>query len=105
MIKTNNYKKEKDEINNSGDILIEGVKKPWNEGTIHILWPSVSASKDDESFVAWCRESAKGSLKKPNEIFPVEDSDRICNTCIEKAKNSDSIETPDFVKNMEVNTQ
>lgn len=99
MIKTDKFQKENSgkDVENSGDILIKGEKKPWNEGTIHILWPSVSANKDDERYVAWCRENAKGELKTPDEILPIENLDRFCQTCLEKAKDSDNIDAPEFV--------
>lgn len=96
MIKTNNLD-DKSSVDNNGNTLIKGEKKPWNDGTIHILWPSVSASYEDESYVAWCRESAIGELKKPSDLLPVENNDRICKTCIEKAIGSKSIDTPEFV--------
>lgn len=99
MIKTDKFQREDSgkDVENSGDILIKGEKKPWNEGTIHILWPSVSANKDDERYVAWCRENAKGELKTPEELLPIENFDRFCQTCLEKARDSDNIDEPDFV--------
>lgn len=101
MIKTDRFEEEKDHsensVDNSGNILIKGEKKPWNEGTIHILWPSVTANKDDEKYVAWCRENAKGKLKKPEEMLPIENPDRFCRTCLQKAKDSYNIEEPEFV--------
>jgi hypothetical protein len=103
MIKSNKSPKKQDSdgnIDNSGNILIRGNKKPWNEGTIHILWPSVIANTEDDSYVAWCRENAKGELRKPENMLPVDNEDRFCQTCLEKAKKSKNIREPDFVKDI-----
>lgn len=100
MIKSNKSSKKQDsasDIDNSGDILIRGNKKPWNEGTIHILWPSVIANENDDSYVAWCRENAKGELRNPDDMLPVDNEDRFCQTCLEKAKESENISEPEFV--------
>lgn len=80
--------------------LIEGEEKPWSEGTIHIFWPSAVASDDDERFVAWCREHAKGERKDPEDVLPIENTERFCKTCIENAKKSDNIEQPEFVESV-----
>lgn len=85
--------------------LIEGEKKPWSEGTVHIFWPSAVADETDERFVAWCREHARGELKKPDEILPLEDeneyTERFCKTCIENAKNAKNISEPEFLGDIE----
>jgi hypothetical protein len=86
-------------------LLIEGEKKPWSQGTIHIFWPSAIANDDDERYVAWCREHAKGELRQPEEILPFEENgsyeSRFCKTCIENARNSQNVEEPEFLKNVE----
>lgn len=86
--------------------LIESEEKPWSEGTIHIFWPSAVASQDDERFVAWCREQARGELKDPEDVLPIENTDRFCKTCIENAKNSENLEKPEFIDsvNSEIET-
>lgn len=85
--------------------LIEGEKKPWSEGTVHIFWPSAVADEADERFVAWCREHARGELKNPDEILPLEEDnkyeERFCKTCIENAKNAENISEPEFIEDIE----
>lgn len=86
-------------------MLIEGEKKPWSEGTVHIFWPSAVAGENDERYVAWCREHAKGELKTPKEILPFDDQksyeDRFCKTCLENAQKSKNIDEPDFLEDVE----
>lgn len=85
--------------------FIEGEKKPWSEGTVHIFWPSAVADETDDRFVAWCREHAKGELKKPDEILPLDDeteyTERFCKTCLENAKNAKNIPEPKFLDEIE----
>lgn len=81
--------------------LIEAEEKPWSEGTIHIFWPSAMANDDDERFVAWCREHAKGERKDPEDVLPIENPNRFCKTCIENAKKSENIDKPEFVESVE----
>ena len=77
--------------------LIEGEEKPWSEGTIHIFWPSAIADDEDDKFVAWCREHAKGELRDPEDVLPIENSERFCKTCVENAGKSQNIDQPEFV--------
>lgn len=89
----------------SDHMLIEGEEKPWSEGTVHIFWPSAVAGDDDEKYVAWCREHAKGDLRSPDEVLPFEDDEsydnRFCKTCLENAQKSQNIDEPDFLNDVE----
>lgn len=86
-------------------MLIEGEEKPWSEGTVHIFWPSAVAGENDNRYVAWCREHAKGKLKTPREILPFDKKksykDRFCKTCLENAQKSKNIDEPDFLEDVE----
>jgi hypothetical protein len=86
-------------------LLIEGEKKPWSQGTVHIFWPSAVATEGDERYVAWCREHAKGELRQPEEILPLQDKksyeSRFCKTCLENAKSAKNVEEPDFLEDVE----
>lgn len=105
MMYMNTRNTTQNQSNTSDHMLIEGEEKSWSEGTVHIFWPSATASKDDDQYVAWCREHASGELKEPSEVLPLEDDgaygDRFCKTCLEKARESKNVEEPDFLEGVE----
>lgn len=106
MYSTNKTPNYSDEQSNKTDSthhhkLIEGEEETWTEGTIHILWPSTETQEDDQKYIAWCREFAKGELVNPDELLPLNQNnyeDRFCKTCLQKAENSNSIDEPEFLE-------